>query len=78
MKKKIRYYEPIINAPDYQGRILKNNGKIKYKNKVHEVLDGYETYGYLPTLDTWCIIHKKDIKKQCLQNELYQTITENI
>ena len=31
-----------INWPDYQWRIWKNKPEIKWKNKVHEVLDGYK------------------------------------
>ena len=31
-----------VNFPDYQWRIWKNNPEIKWKNKVHEVLEGYK------------------------------------
>lgn len=64
-----------INHPDYQMRIFKNNGKIKWKNKVHEVLTDFDTYAYLPKDNTdWHIIHDKDIKKQEKQNNFYTTI----
>ena len=63
-----------INFPDYQWRIYKNNGNIKWKNKVHEVLDGYKTISHLPTNKEWCLIHKKDIKRQEKQNKFYETI----
>ncbi len=42
-----------VNFPDYQWRIYKNNGKIKWKNKVHEVLEGYEIMSQLPPEDEY-------------------------
>jgi len=62
----------LINFPDWQHRIFKNNGKIKWKNKVHEVLDGYGTLSYIPAeLFLW---HHKDIKRQEKQNAYYDTL----
>jgi len=63
-----------INFPDPQFRIYRNNGKIKWKNKVHEVLEGYKTISHLPTEKEWCLIHEKTIKRQETQNEFYNTI----
>jgi glycosyltransferase involved in cell wall biosynthesis len=63
-----------VNFPDPQFRIYKNNSKIKWKNKVHEVLEGYKTISQLPTDKEWCLIHKKDIKRQETQNKFYETI----
>ena len=63
-----------INFPDPQFRIYRNNGKIKWKNKVHEVLEGYKTISHLPTEEEWCLIHKKTIKCQENQNQFYNTI----
>jgi len=63
-----------INFPDYQNRIYKNNGKIKWKNKVHEVLEGYETISSLPQDKEWCLLHDKTIEKQEKQNELYSSL----
>ncbi len=62
----------LINFPDWQHRIFKNNGKIKWKNKVHEVLEGYGTLSYIPAeLFLW---HHKDIKRQEKQNAYYDTL----
>jgi cellulose synthase/poly-beta-1,6-N-acetylglucosamine synthase-like glycosyltransferase len=36
-----------VNWPDFQWRIWKNHHKIKWVNKVHELLDGYSTYSDL-------------------------------
>jgi len=63
-----------VNFPDYQWRIYKNCSYIKWKNKVHEVLDGYKTYAALPAEDEWCLIHPKNIKRQEKQNQLYANI----
>ena len=63
-----------VNFPDFQWRIYKNNGEIKWINKVHEVLDGYKTMSYLPTEEPWCLQHPKTIKRQEKQNEYYNTL----
>ena len=63
-----------LNFPDHQLRIYKNNGKIKWKNKVHEVLEGYHTISHLPPDKEWCLIHDKDIKRQEIQNQFYNTL----
>jgi len=63
-----------VNFPDYQWRVYKNNGKIKWKNKVHEVLEGYRTMSYLPTEEPWCLLHDKTIKRQEQQNKLYEEL----
>jgi len=47
---------------------------IKWKNKVHEVLTGYNTESHLPANSEFCIHHLKDIKRQEQQNEFYNTI----
>ena len=62
----------LINFPDWQHRIFKNDGKIKWKNKVHEVLEGYGSLSYIPAeLFLW---HHKDIKRQEKQNAYYDTL----
>ena len=63
-----------VNFPDYQCRILKNVKRIKWKNKVHEVLTGHQTESHLPANDEFCIHHLKDIKRQESQNKLYSTL----
>ena len=63
-----------VNFPDYQCRILKNVKRIKWKNKVHEVLVGHKTQSQLPANDEFCLIHIKDIDRQEKQNEFYSTL----
>jgi hypothetical protein len=63
-----------VNFPDYQWRIWKNNGKIKWINKVHERLSGFEEYSLLPQAEEYCLFHPKEIKRQEKQNQFYETI----
>ena len=63
-----------VNFPDYQCRILKNVKRIKWKNKVHEVLTGHKTESQLPANEEFCIHHPKSIERQEKQNALYQTL----
>ena len=63
-----------VNFPDYQCRILKNVKRIKWKNKVHEVLTGHKTESQLPANKEFCIYHPKTIDRQEKQNEYYDTL----
>ena len=63
-----------VNFPDYQCRIMKNVKRIKWKNKVHEVLTGHKTESRLPANDEFCIHHPKTIERQEKQNTLYETL----
>lgn len=63
-----------VNFPDWQPRILQNTPKINWANKVHEVLVGHTSYGFLPSEEEWCILHHKNIARQEAQNSLYSTI----
>jgi len=67
--------EQRVNFPDPQMRLLKLGKDIKWKNKVHEVLDGYKTITTLPYDDeSFCLMHIKSIEKQEKQNSFYDTI----
>ena len=63
-----------VNWPDYQWRIWKNKPEIKWKNKVHEVLDGHKSYAALPSQEEYALYHPKDILKQEKQNSYYNTL----
>ena len=63
-----------INFPVPQFRVYRNDEKIKWKNKVHEVLEGYKTISHLPTEKEWCLIHEKSIERQEKQNKFYSEI----
>jgi hypothetical protein len=63
-----------VNFPDYQWRIWRNKNSIKWINKVHERLDGFQEYSVLPQSEEYCLFHPKDILRQEKQNALYETI----
>jgi hypothetical protein len=63
-----------INWPDYQWRIYKNTPDVKWKNKVHEVLDGYKTMAQLPAYEDLSLYHPKTIERQEKQNNYYNTL----
>jgi len=63
-----------VNWPDYQTRIIQNSPKIKWQNKVHEQIIGFSTRGALPTEEQWCLYHPKDVKRQEIQNNLYDNM----
>ena len=63
-----------VNWPDYQWRIYKNIPQIQWKNKVHEVLDGYKTMSLLPREEEYALYHPKTIERQEKQNNYYDTI----
>ena len=63
-----------VNWPDYQTRIIQNSQKIKWQNKVHEQIVGISTKGALPMEEEWCLYHPKNIKKQEIQNNFYDSL----
>jgi len=63
-----------VNWPDYQWRIYKNAPYITWKNKVHEVLEGFKQYAYLPMEEDYSLYHPKVIEKQVKQNNYYNTL----
>jgi hypothetical protein len=63
-----------VNWPDYQTRVYKNNSEIKWRNKVHEVIEGYKQYSVLPPVDELALIHPKTIERQEKQNNYYATL----
>ena len=66
-----------VNFPDYQGRIWRNRQNIRWKNAVHEVLEGYTEHTYLPMEEQFCFYHPKDINRQEKQNDKYEDIQKN-
>ena len=63
-----------VNFPDYQWRIYKNTPDIKWKNKVHEVIEGYKTMAQLPAYEDLALYHPKTIDRQERQNNYYNTL----
>ena len=65
-----------INWPDYQGRIFKNNGIIKYDNnqKLHENLSGMETPKVINANPSLALLHVKYTKRQLKQHNFYESM----
>jgi hypothetical protein len=63
-----------INWPDWQMRIYKNKEEILWKNKVHEVLSGFDKYAMLPDDKDYCLFHNKTIERQEKQNNFYSNM----
>ena len=63
-----------VNWPDYQWRIYKNTPDIQWKNKVHEVIEGYKTMAQLPAYEDLALYHPKTIDRQEKQNSYYNTL----
>ncbi|MFD0795799.1 glycosyltransferase [Mucilaginibacter litoreus] len=67
--------EGYINFPDYQPRVVRLNGKIRWKNKVHEVFTGYKNQYFIADKNyRMCLLHIKDIDRQQRQNDFYDTL----
>ena len=63
-----------VNWPDFQWRVYRNTPEIKWKNKVHEVLEGFKTYTTLPMEEDYSLYHPKTIDRQERQNNYYSTL----
>lgn len=71
---KVKYYKPLVSWPDYQWRIYRRSESIRWENKVHEKLVGYDTISNLPLVEELSLYHPKDIERQEKQNEYYDTL----
>ena len=62
--------------PDYQSRFVSTKGHIRWKNKVHEILDGAGNQARIEEkpIELYSILHVKHIDKQKKQNSYYDTI----
>jgi glycosyltransferase involved in cell wall biosynthesis len=69
-----RYENKRVNWPDYQTRIYRNTPEVKWRNSVHEVIEGYKQFTVLPAVDELALIHHKSIEKQEKQNKYYETL----
>lgn len=63
-----------VNFPDYQTRIWKKEGRIRWYGKVHERLVNFNTYTNLPEDEIYSLIHPKTIERQERQNKLYDDL----
>jgi len=66
-----RLYDGMINFPDYQSRIYRNLPHIRYERRLHEKVEGFKTYVFIPPQKDIAIIHEKTIEKQRQTNINY-------
>ena len=63
-----------VNWPDYQTRIYRRTSEIRWANKVHERIIGFNTMTVLPQEEDYCLYHHKQIERQEKQNSYYETL----
>jgi len=63
-----------INWPDYQGRVYKNNGIIKWTKGLHETVDGATRVGMFPDEPNHALWHIKNIQRQEDQDTFYKSL----
>ncbi len=63
---------PIVNWPDFQGRVYKNEpARIRWDRRLHEKLEGYKKFVQLPDEYDMAIYHDKTIETQRKTNLRY-------
>jgi glycosyltransferase involved in cell wall biosynthesis len=74
----VKFYTPIVNWPDMQGRIFKNSPDFYYlpvaPGSIHETIKGYKKYANFPLDKKFAILHYKEIQKQEQQNAWYAAV----
>ena len=60
-----------VNYPDYQARVFRRDGEIRWVRPLHEYIDGCKTYAHLPPHEELSLYHPKTIEKQEKQNMFY-------
>lgn len=66
---------PLVNFPDFQGRIYRNiSDRIKWDRKLHEKIEGHKEYSFLPVEEEYALYHDKTIEKQLETNLRYNKV----
>jgi glycosyltransferase involved in cell wall biosynthesis len=69
-----RLHDGMINFPDYQSRLYRNKTNIRYQRRLHEKVEGYKSYTFIPPQKDYAIIHEKTIEKQRQTNVNYNKL----
>ena len=69
-----KFHDGMINFPDYQSRIYKNSPHIRYQRRLHEKVEGFKSYVFIPPQKDYAIIHEKTIEKQRQTNINYNKL----
>jgi len=62
-----------VQFPDFQFRVIKNDEKISWEGKLHEIPVGGEVFLLEPSMAN-CIIHEKTASSQLKRESFYSTI----
>lgn len=68
------FNDGMINFPDYQSRLYKNLPYIRYERRLHEKVEGYKSYVFMPAQKDFALIHEKTIERQRETNIKYNQI----
>ena len=60
-----------VNYPDYQARVFRRDGDIRWTRPLHEYITGCKTYAHLPPHEELSLYQPKTIEKQEKQNLFY-------
>ena len=60
-----------VNYPDYQSRVFRRDGEIRWERPLHELIRGAKTYSHLPPQEELSLYHPKTKEKQEQQNKFY-------
>lgn len=72
-----KYDGKYINFPDYQSRLFKNLSHIRYERRLHEKVENYKSYVFIPPQEDIALLHEKTIERQRETNIKYnQLFTE--
>jgi glycosyltransferase involved in cell wall biosynthesis len=68
------YPLPVVNFPDPQLRLYRNQPTIRWVSKLHESITGCTRIGSLPAMPQYAIQHHKALDRQVRQIEFYDEI----
>ena len=66
-----KYDGKYINFPDYQSRLYRNLPHIRYQRRLHEKVEGFKSYSFMPPQEEYALVHEKTIEKQRATNIRY-------
>lgn len=69
-----RFHDGMINFPDYQSRLYKNQSHIRYLRRLHEKVEGFKSFSFIPPQKDFALVHKKTIEKQRQTNLNYNKL----
>lgn len=69
---RIIYKAVLVQWPDHQGRLYRNiPDRIKWDRRLHEKIQGHESYATLPPEEDYAMLHSKKIDQQWATNKRY-------